>query len=328
MYQGVVLADALDILNLLTAYDTVNHVLGMELRRVVPKMLRYYQAMCHPDGEISYFNDCAGGYAPRVERLTDYAKQLDLDIPHSHVTDSTEPLIKFSDTGFIVARQGVAKMFFDCGQITPAYNPGHAHAAALSFELSIGGQRVFVNSGCSQYGSTIQREKERSGHSQNTVQVDCHDSSHIVSGFRLGRRAKVALTRAEVQNGVCHLSGQVDGFARYPVLPNKNHTREITFSREELVIKDTVKGFHKYWVSRLHLHPDITCKRDGSSLVIAAANVNLLCDLAGIPDVTLKIREAKWNKEFGAQKKNICLEFFCMAPTLSLVFKSAGSWNN
>ena len=88
--------------------------------------------------------------------------------------------------------------------------------------------------------------------------------------------------------------------------------RSLSAVKSSLSKDFTVKGFHKYWVSRLHLHPDITCKRDGSSLVIAAANVNLLCDLAGMPDVTLKIREAKWNKEFGAQKKNICLEFFCM----------------
>ena len=44
-------------------------------------------------------------------------------------------------------------VIFDLAQIGPDYLPSHGHADTLSFELSVYGKRVFVNSGTSMYGT-------------------------------------------------------------------------------------------------------------------------------------------------------------------------------
>jgi uncharacterized heparinase superfamily protein len=53
--------------------------------------------------------------------------------------------------------QGEAVAFLDVAEVGPDYLPGHAHADSLSFELSLFGQRVVVNSGTSQYGLGAER---------------------------------------------------------------------------------------------------------------------------------------------------------------------------
>ena len=61
------------------------------------------------------------------------------------------------------------------GSVGPAYQPGHAHADTLSFELSVDGLRWFVNTGVSGYGVTADRSYERSSEAHNTVVVDGMD---------------------------------------------------------------------------------------------------------------------------------------------------------
>ena len=44
-------------------------------------MLDWLAAMCHPDGEIGFFNDAAFGIAPTLRELTDYGRRLGLPSP-------------------------------------------------------------------------------------------------------------------------------------------------------------------------------------------------------------------------------------------------------
>ena len=77
----------------------------------------------------------------------------------------------------------------DVAPVGPDYLPGHAHADTLSFELSLFGQRVLVNSGTSQYEAGPERSRQRGTAAHNTVIVDGHDSSEVWAGFRVARRA-------------------------------------------------------------------------------------------------------------------------------------------
>ncbi len=61
----------------------------------------------------------------------------------------------------------------------PDYLPGHAHADTLSFELSLFGQRVIVNSGTSVFGIGEQRQLERGAAAHSTVVVDGENSSEV-----------------------------------------------------------------------------------------------------------------------------------------------------
>jgi uncharacterized heparinase superfamily protein len=61
---------------------------------------------------------------------------------------------------------------FDCGRIRPDYLSGHSHADTLSFELSLGCDRVISNSGTSIYEPGREREWERCTSAHATVEID------------------------------------------------------------------------------------------------------------------------------------------------------------
>src|SRR4029077_5136808 len=76
------------------------------------------------------------------------------------------------------------------GEIGPDHLPGHAHADTLSFELSLRGQRVLVNTGTSTYELSAERLRQRGTAAHNTVVVDGVNSSQVWSSFRGARRAR------------------------------------------------------------------------------------------------------------------------------------------
>ena len=59
----------------------------------------------------------------------------------------------------------------DLSEVGASYIPGHAHADTLSFELSLFGKRLFVNSGTSSYSLGPERHRQRSTIAHNTVCV-------------------------------------------------------------------------------------------------------------------------------------------------------------
>ena len=79
----------------------------------------------------------------------------------------------------------------DVADIGPDYIPGHGHADVLSFELSLFGKRVIVNSGISTYELSEDRYKQRSTELHSTITIDNKNSSEVWGGFRVANRAKV-----------------------------------------------------------------------------------------------------------------------------------------
>ena len=69
----------------------------------------------------------------------------------------------------------------DAAPIGPDYLPGHAHGDLLSFELSLGGHRVFVDSGVESYEADELRRYCRSTRAHNTVELDGADIAPTVT---------------------------------------------------------------------------------------------------------------------------------------------------
>ena len=151
MYHSLMLVDMLDLFNLTRAYpDRISCQLSFVLQQFIPKMLSFMEAVSHTDGSVSFFNDSAIGIAPTKLKIESYAKKLGFAV---ELLDCSKPqIIDKSQSGYFCAIAGGNKLIFDASPIGPDYIPGHAHADTLSFELSIDAQRVFVNSGTSEYG--------------------------------------------------------------------------------------------------------------------------------------------------------------------------------
>ena len=94
----------------------------------------------------------------------------------------------FPDTGYGVIRSADSRsaLIFDCGPLGPDYQPGHGHCDVLSYELSLHGQRVVVDTGVSTYEPGPERSYERSTAAHNTLRIDGEEQAEIVGEFPRG----------------------------------------------------------------------------------------------------------------------------------------------
>lgn len=310
MYQGLVLEDVLDLSNMSMAF----HGAAPEQWRgfvqawpdVAGRMRHWLAAMCHPDGEISFFNDAAFGVAPPPEELDAYARRI--------ARPTIEPLLDavthLAKSGYVRVQCGPLVALLDVAPIGPDYLPGHAHADTLSFELSLFGQRVLVNSGTSQYGVGSERLRQRRTAAHNTVTVDGLDSSEVWSGFRVARRARpFDLLFAEVDETIV-VSCSHDGYRRLPGRPV--HHREWRLGTNGLRVMDRVSGTFAQAIARFYLHPSVEILTEQ-----ALRLPNGECVQWSVGGGTPRLVPSLWHPEFGASIANQCIEIQFERPEVS-----------
>src|SRR5690606_31821478 len=125
-------------------------------------------------------------------------------------------LCRLSSSGYYRAQTASAVAVFDAGPLGPDYLPAHGHADTLTFELSLNGQRVVVDSGVSTYETGPQRDRERSTAAHNTVTIDGENSSEVWASFRVGRRASVFDVRTAEGEDDIVVSATHDGYRSLP----------------------------------------------------------------------------------------------------------------
>lgn len=297
MYHAILLEDMLDLVNLHRAYHWETEHGWNE---TIAKMRRWLSVMCHPDGEIAFFNDSAVGIAVAPVALEEYARRLGYDAvgcPH-------EPVINLPESGYVRVAAGPVCAFLDLAPVGPGYLPGHAHADTLSFELSIGEQRVLVNSGTSEYGEGAERLRQRGTSAHNTLLIDEQDSSEIWAGFRVGRRARVTESMTSQTGESIRVWGAHDGYRYLPGSPR--HHREWEFTQSELSISDEVEGDGEHRIEILfHVHASCRAvKIDERRISILDTQSVLLCEIATEGIEELEIRSSTYHPEFGLTLDN------------------------
>lgn len=288
MYHALALEDVLDLLNLSRAY-------GGEIAEprvgLVQAVREWLAAMTHPDGEIGFFNDAAIGIAPGPAVLEAYAGRLGLPA----LAGAKHPVTDLPDSGYARIETGPLVALIDKAPLGPDYLPGHGHADTLSFELSLYGQRLLVNSGTSLYGESAERVRQRGTATHNTVVIDGQDSSEVWSGFRVARRARVRNECIEVQGDGVRVAAEHDGYTRLPGRPV--HRREWSFSAGGLKLVDTVSGTFASAVAHFHFHPAVRLSRDGDGFTASLPGGQTV--RIGFAGGAPKLVESHWHPEFG-----------------------------
>lgn len=326
MYHAIILEDLLDIINVMRAFG---HKVPHDREEKVGDMISWLCGMCHPDGDIALFNDAAFGIASVPKALVDYAGRLGLG-RGTGVAIGTEfeteletgtgfehpnvSLFKsFTDTGYIRWEKGPAIAFLDVGPVGPDYLPGHAHADTLSFELSLFGQRLVVDTGTSCYGTGHERHRQRGTAAHNTVIINGENSSEVWGGFRVARRARplnleitgtekgalkdgLPRTVACSHTGYCRLSGR-------PL-----HRRYWTLTETSLKITDKIQGQFEHAEARFHLHPDVEIIDSSSTNTLQLCLSNGQKISISLKNSKFNIIESTWHPEFGVTRPNKCLE--------------------
>lgn len=303
MYHALVLEDILDLVNIATAYGHVSDVTTWQA--LIPKMMTWLKAMSHPDEKISFFNDAAFGVAPDSIELFRYAQRAQIKYKADELTS-----LHLISSGYVRAETKNAVLFCDVAAVGPDYLPGHAHADTLTFELSVRRQRVFVNSGCSEYGVSAERLRQRGTAAHNTVLIDGQNSSEVWSGFRVARRAHPNILKVDLKEGDCHIECNHSGYRRLPGRPT--HYRRWHMSANTLEITDTITGKYEAATAFLHLHPEIkVVKSDAKRIILRLSSGHKISLHVAGGDFLLT--DSTWHPEFGRTLKTQRIE---------IVFKS------
>jgi uncharacterized heparinase superfamily protein len=261
-------------------------------------MLNWLATMCHPDGEIAFFNDAALGIAPAPVELRQYAERLRFSTPVPR-----ERVTALAASGYVRMEAGAAVALLDVAPLGPDYLPAHGHADTLSFELSLYGRRLLVNSGTSCYGLSEERLRQRKTAAHNTVVVDGHDSSEVWGGFRVARRARPFGLRI-ADGAALEVSCAHDGYRRLP--GRATHRREWRLTDGELVVEDRVTGGFVTAEARFHLHPSIAIEERSARSVMLRLCENHTVRFV-VENGTLDVAGATWHPGFGRREENICL---------------------
>lgn len=297
MYHATTLEDLLDLINVQQCYGLP---VAREWQDAAARMSRWLRVMSHPDGEISFFNDSAFGIAPRCDALEQYAGRLGLLVEDC----SQEAVLVLRDSGYVRVRAGRAYLLCDCGPVGPLYQPGHAHADTLSFELSLAGQRLFVNSGTSRYGVSAERQRQRSTAAHNTVVVDGKDSSEVWAGFRVARRAR-AFVRDVLAHDVLTVEASHDGYCR---LRGRNeHRRRWELQADNLRIEDHVSGRFDSADAFFHLHPEVQARPGAASSVVLSRSDGVVAKMRFDGAAAVDVMEGSWHPNFGVTADNRCI---------------------
>jgi uncharacterized heparinase superfamily protein len=304
MYHALAVEDVLDLCNVASAFGASDSRPIQAMHARAPDMLRWMATMTHPDGEIGFFNDAALGIALAPQAIARYAERLGIVPPSSRAAMS-----HLEHTGYVRMEESGAVALLDVARVGPDHLPAHAHADTLSFELSVFGQRVLVNSGTSHYGMDAERLRQRGTAAHNTVVVDGADSSEVWASFRVARRARpVGLTVGQAGTGALTVECGHDGYRRLG--GGVVHRRRWTFQGATILIADDVSGRYSRAESMWHLHPSVRVtdpvrEADGTTVLLHLNDTRTVrLEFRG---ATVRADRSTWHPQFGTATPNICL---------------------
>ena len=308
MYHSLAMEDLLDLISISNKVP-INFPY-IEILKKYYKGMSWLEKMIYKNGELSHFNDCANGIAPKYIDLESYA--LKLGITKEKLSYNKFNIYK--ESGFVVVKDEKSHLIADFGKIGPDYLPGHAHADTLSFELAVNGERIVVNSGTSVYGSSIERIFQRGTGAHSTIQIDMENSSEVWSGFRVARRAvpfNIEVNTSTESNNEISFQASHNGYLR---LKNKAiHTRKFNLSNNTWSIEDEIRGYSNKVVSRFYLHPEIEVRKNATGLTFSKNHIDLI-EFKYDRKLDLQLIDSFYHDQFGVNKVNKCIQLSGISP--------------
>lgn len=197
----------------------------------VARMKQFLDAITGPGGRLPLFKDST----------------FDTVLPPT----ANEQLPTLS-SGYYIFRDNHSFLIADFGVPCPSYLPAHAHADMFSYELTVDGAPLIVDSGVYEYTAGEWRDWFRSTRAHNTVEIAGENQSEVWGSFRVARRAMPRNVRFDGTT----LTGEHDGYRRLD--PPAIHRRTIThLPGVSFTISDEIAGSGVTEAkSYIHLHPD------------------------------------------------------------------------
>lgn len=251
--QMAALRHLIDLRSVLQASNIdVPDALQRAIDRAAP-MLRFYR---HGDGGFALFNGANEGEAWLV------------DVVLTKAESRGKPLTSAPHTGFERFMANRTLVIADCG--APSAVGKGAHAGTLSFEMSVGKQRIIVNCGGFAGRDARWKHAQRSTAAHSTMIVDDRNSTELKDDGAIGERPEnVTADRLEA-DGNTWLDLSHDG---YQAPLGLIHRRRIYVNASGTDVRgeDTLEGTgeHRFAI-RFHLHPSVKASlvKDGASVLL------------------------------------------------------------
>jgi hypothetical protein len=186
MYHSILLAKLILCISAVSGHNNFIKESGL-MREKAAAMLAWLEAFSFANGEWGHVNDATNCVAPSLKQIRSTAVANNIQI----ITN------KLKESGYRKMCADGFELLIDVGNITPSFQPGHAHSDMLGFCLNFQGVPVLVDTGISTYEPNSQRLLERSTAAHNTVVVNNANQSEVWSSFRVGKRAVMSIAKDE-----------------------------------------------------------------------------------------------------------------------------------
>lgn len=254
MYHKIILEDILRVYKALRSV----HRIG-DAQKLIPAIRMMASAMMYLEQGFErtpLFNDAGNNVSKDKDALLRAVAGLCSD-------SLTAPAERFEASGYYKLCHGETALLFDCGEIGPSYMSGHAHCDCLSFELSVRGKLLFVNSGTGQYQGGL-RSFFRSTAAHNTVMIDSCEQSELWGEHRAARR--IRKVRGGAEDGI--LTGRFQSFRGdffRRSLKWKSGNENVLVIRDDVSACDTERHIVRQF---LHLAPGCSYRRNEEQLEV------------------------------------------------------------
>lgn len=277
-YHGEVLKDLLDIhAMIIKAGQTPPDMLDETIDRM-SVALAFYR---HPDGNLALFND---GFTGDIDTLDAIQERCGL-------AEAIPSELTYAGYGRLDS--GPMTLIFDAGATTPRGGTPLTHADSLSFEVSYGEQRVFVNSGSRGFNHP-KNGPFRESDAHNTVTLAHQSNAEVWGEGLVGRHPKhVGFSMGQEAGLGVGVEARHDGYRHL----GAKHTRRLFINTEgtDLRGEDVIEARKKKQPpvqAHFHIHPDVTYK------LLSNAEVEL-----GLPNNTKLMFKVKGGQIFDADSQ-------------------------
>jgi uncharacterized heparinase superfamily protein len=264
--------------------------LGGELDDALHRMAQVVADLAHPDGKVALLNDAGLTMSHAPADCLDAYEQLFGRRPAPRTVFALE------SAGYYGLRTGGDYLVVDCGRMAPDDLPAHGHGDVLSFEWSVGGERIVVDQGVFEYVAGERRQCSRSAVSHNTLCFDGIDQADFFGAFRCGARPDVRILAWAPQAHGFTLEGTHDGFGRSGV--DLRHVRRFEASAGVLVIHDSIEGRAERPASLgILLHPEVDVVASGRTALARRGSTRI-----GIASSEpIAVEDAVWWPDMGCE---------------------------
>ena len=241
-----------------------------ELEFTVDIMARFLRLFRHGDGRLALFN---GSHEDREQ-------DIDATLAAAHARG--RPPVSAPKSGFERLQAHRTLVLLDVGAPPPDDVADRAHAGALSFELSVGRERLIVNCGEAAGAELDWRVASRATAAHSTLTVADTNSLEVLADGTIGRRPRrLDAARTDDSDGIT-VAASHDGYgAPFGLV----HHRHLTLAanggaligEDKVAVRDvlTLAGHgapapDRPFVIRFHLHPSVRASlvKDGSAVLL------------------------------------------------------------